>query len=88
MEKLLLILTICFLASYSAEPKEAPNTQMQIDSQYMFKPDGQYSVGFHDFFWVNGNLSSEDKQYHCKGNSDSFYHVINCRTCCCYWKRC
>lgn len=71
MRKIIVVLVYLFISS---------NVQAQnlIDNEnYHTKPDGKYSVSYHDFFWINGEKKTDqntDKIYYsCPNNSDPFY---------------
>ena len=66
--KKLLLTTIVALSSFVCT-SQAQVLQQGQDRTYLVKPSGQYSVGYHDVFWVNGTLNSNG-QYECPNNQD------------------
>ena len=77
MIKFILILSIFFLnTTIQAQVINSDEQTYQNAGQYLVKPNGEYSVSYHDFFWVNGTLSNDEK-YHCKNNPDPFHTKDN-----------
>ena len=73
MKKLLLTIAAlsAFICVSQAQELQTSDNPIQ-DPTYLVKPSGEYSVGFQDFFWVNGTLNSEG-QYECQNNSNPYY---------------
>jgi hypothetical protein len=78
MRKLFLILIVIFLAkNINAQVMNYNNEISQDNANYLIKPNGKYSVGYHDFFWINGILNNKTNQYECLNHSDSYYSGQN-----------
>ncbi len=82
MEKLILIIAI-FLLTTAIQAQEINSDEKNSpdNKQYLVKPNGEYSVSYHDFFWVNGDkktdLSNNKMYYSCPNNPDPFYNGKN-----------
>ena len=70
--KKLFLTTIAALSTFVCTTQAQELHQPVQDPTYLVKPSGQYSVGYHDLFWVNGTLDSNG-QYECPNNQDPYY---------------
>ena len=70
--KKLFLTTIAALSTFVCATQAQELQQPVQDPTYLVKPSGQYSIGYHDLFWVNGTLNSNG-QYECPNNQDPYY---------------
>ena len=73
MKKLLLTIAALSASICVSHAQELQTRDNSIqDPTYLVKPNGQYSVGYHDVIWTNGTLNSSG-QYKCPNNQNPYY---------------